>query len=41
MSGETMQMTGRLLGHAQVSFTDRYAHLNGEFLTAAQTASPQ
>lgn len=35
MSGEAMQMTGRLLGHAQVSSTDRYAHLDGEFLTAA------
>ncbi|MEL6791979.1 MAG: site-specific integrase, partial [Pseudomonadota bacterium] len=35
MSGETRHMTGKLLGHARVVSTDRYAHLDGEFVAAA------
>lgn len=35
MSGETRHMTGKLLGHAHSGSTDRYAHLDGEFVAAA------
>lgn len=35
MNGESVVMTGRLLGHRDPSSTERYAHLDGEFLAAA------
>ncbi len=35
MNGESVVMTGKLLGHRDPSSTERYAHLDGEFLTAA------
>lgn len=35
MGGETMVVTGRLLGHRQIPTTARYAHLQDEFLLAA------
>lgn len=35
MSGESVVMTGKLLGHRDPSSTERYAHLDGEFLSAA------
>lgn len=35
MNGETLHMTGKLLGHAQVASTGRYAHLDGDFTAAA------
>lgn len=35
MEGETLIMTGQLLGHRHAATTQRYAHLSGEFLLAA------
>ena len=35
MSGETMAITGKLLGHANPASTERYAHYDGAFLSAA------
>lgn len=35
MGGETLIMTGKLLGHRHARSTQRYAHLSGEFLLAA------
>ncbi len=35
MSGETLAMTGQLLGHRNPSSTERYAHYDGAFLSAA------
>lgn len=35
MSGETLAMTGKLLGHASPVSTERYAHYDGAFLAAA------
>jgi integrase len=35
MEGETLIMTGKLLGHRHATTTQRYAHLSGEFLLAA------
>ena len=33
MSGETLFMTGKLLGHRSTKSTERYTHLDGAFLT--------
>ena len=35
MRGETLIMTGKLLGHRHAGTTQRYAHLSGDFLLAA------
>ena len=35
MSGETLFMTGKLLGHRSTKSTERYTHLDGAFLTEA------
>lgn len=35
MNGETLIMTGKLLGHRHASSTQRYAHLSDEYLLAA------
>jgi integrase len=35
LSGETLTMTGRLLGHASLHSTQRYAHLDGSILVKA------
>lgn len=35
MGGETLYMTGKLLGHRNPSSTERYAHYDGAFLSAA------
>ena len=35
MGGETLYMTGRLLGHRNPASTERYAHYDGAFLSAA------
>ena len=35
MSGETLFMTGKLLGHRSTKSTERYTHLDGTFLTEA------
>jgi integrase len=35
MSGETLSMTGKLLGHRSVKSTERYAHLDAAFLAKA------
>ncbi len=39
-SGETLHMTGKLLGHKNPRSTERYAHLDGKYLSkAAQKVS--
>ena len=35
ISGESLHMTGKLLDHARVASTGRYAHLDGGFTVAA------
>ncbi len=35
MSGETLSMTGKLLGHKSIKSTERYAHLDAAFLEKA------
>jgi len=35
MQGETLMMTGKLLGHRHTATTQRYAHLEGRFLLDA------
>ena len=35
MSGETLFMTGKLLGHRSTKTTERYTHLDETFLTEA------
>jgi integrase len=35
MSGESVTMTGKLLGHRNSASTERYAHLDGAYLSAA------
>ncbi|WP_428830123.1 tyrosine-type recombinase/integrase [Cereibacter changlensis] len=35
MQGESLTITGKLLGHSDPASTERYAHLDGEYLAAA------
>ena len=35
MQGETLMMTGQLLGHRHIATTQRYAHLEDRFLLQA------
>ena len=35
MQGQSLTITGKLLGHADPASTERYAHLDGQYLAAA------